>query len=189
MSRLLISCYQFDCRLFQMLNRHFDKGVLNLFFRNVTLLGGAIFTISAAVLLFLFSTESYKMVATASALSLALSHLPVQIVKKLFPRKRPYLTLKETRYPRNPLKDHSFPSGHTTAAFSLMIPYILYAPLLAFVLLPLGMSVGLSRIYLGLHYPSDVLAGGLLGTFVGIFCFFILNQETPRPLKSDLSVA
>ena len=175
MSRLLMSCYHFECRLFHKVNRHFDKKVLNLFFRNITNLGGAIFTISAALLLLFFSSDSYKMVAVSSALSLALSHLPVQIVKKLFPRKRPYLALEETRYPLNPLKDHSFPSGHTTAAFSLMVPYMLYAPVLALSLLPLSLSVGLSRIYLGLHYPSDVLAGGLLGTFSGVVCFFLLN--------------
>lgn len=175
MSRLLISCYHFECILFQKVNRHFDKKVLNLFFRNITRLGGAIFTITAAALLLFLSSGSFRLVAISSALSLALSHLPVQMVKKLFPRKRPYLTLEETKYPINPLKDHSFPSGHTTAAFSLMIPYMLYAPILSFVLLPIGLSVGLSRIYLGLHYPSDVLAGGLLGTLSGVLCFFLLN--------------
>jgi undecaprenyl-diphosphatase len=175
MSRLLMSCYHFECKMFQKVNRHFDKKALNLFFRNITRIGGAIFTISAALLLLIFSAESYKMVAISSALSLALSHIPVQIVKKLWPRKRPYLTLEATKYHINPLKDHSFPSGHTTAAFSLMIPYMLYAPLLSIILLPLCLSVGLSRIYLGLHYPSDVLVGGLLGTFTGILCFVLLH--------------
>ena len=114
------------------------------------------------------------MTAFASALALSLSHLPVHFVKKLFPRKRPYLTLEKTKFPANPLQDHSFPSGHTTAFFSVVIPYVLLIPNLAIVLIPLGICVGISRIYLGLHYPSDVIAGGILGSLVGFLCFYLV---------------
>ena len=128
MSRLLLTCYHFECRLFQKVNQHFDKKMLNIFFRTITHLGGAVLTIAAAILLMLFSPDEAKMVSFASALSLAVSHLPVQITKKLFPRKRPYLTLDQTRYPVNPLKDHSFPSGHTTASlFTYYSNYALYS--------------------------------------------------------------
>ena len=47
----------------------------------------------------LISNNQTKMAAYSSALALAISHLPVQLVKKLFPRKRPYLIIEETRYP------------------------------------------------------------------------------------------
>ncbi|PJH69213.1 phosphatase PAP2 family protein, partial [Salmonella enterica subsp. enterica serovar Typhimurium] len=68
---------------------------------------------------------------------------------------------------KNPLQDHSFPSGHTTAIFSVIIPFILLDWMLMFLLLPIGIIVGVSRIYLGLHFPSDVLGGSLLGSFAG----------------------
>jgi undecaprenyl-diphosphatase len=73
------------------------------------------------------------------------------------------------------LKDHSFPSGHTTAVFSVIVPFLLQTPSLAAVLIPLGLSVGISRIYLGLHYPSDVIAGGILGGSFGSLCFYFLS--------------
>lgn len=117
--------------------------------------------------LLLFGSGSVRTAGMASALALLVSHLQVMLIKKLYPRKRPYLTLKETQVLQNPLKDHSFPSGHTTAVFSVITPLMIFFPILALLLIPVGVSVGLSRIYLGLHYPSDVLAGTALGISVG----------------------
>ncbi|WP_412095273.1 phosphatase PAP2 family protein [Bacillus haynesii] len=130
-------------------------------------MGGACCTISACLSLLLFGSGNVRTAGIASALALLVSHLQVMLIKKLYPRKRPYLTLKETQVLQNPLKDHSFPSGHTTAVFSVITPLMIFFPILALLLIPVGISVGLSRIYLGLHYPSDVLAGTALGISVG----------------------
>jgi undecaprenyl-diphosphatase len=174
--RLLHVFSHFERRLFEGVNRHFDKKRLNLFFRTITHFGGASFTILSVLVLMLLSSRQVRITAIASALALTLSHIPVHVLKKLFPRKRPYLVLERTKYPSNPLKDHSFPSGHTTAIFSIMVPFVLLMPSLAIILIPLGFSVALSRIYLGLHYPSDVLAGIILGSFFGELCVHLLNH-------------
>lgn len=174
MMKLLLSCYQFECRLFQKVNQHFQNKYLNFFFSSITHLGGAIFTIAIVLFLLLSTTDATRMVAIASAVSLAVSHIPVQLLKKVFPRKRPYLTLEEALCPSNPLQDHSFPSGHTTAIFSVILPFVLFLPTLSLLLIPLGLCVGISRIYLGLHYPSDVFAGLLLGTFTGSVSYFFI---------------
>ncbi|MFE8701361.1 phosphatase PAP2 family protein [Cytobacillus sp. FJAT-54145] len=172
--RVLLTIYDFECRLFQLVNNHFENKHLNLLFRNITHMGGATFTILTVLSLIIFSSNDARIVALACALSLSISHLPVFLIKKFYPRKRPYLALKSVRFPSNPLRDHSFPSGHTTAIFSILIPYILYLPSLSLVLIPIGLLVGISRVYLGLHYPSDVMAGGLLGSMVGGVCFTLL---------------
>lgn len=174
MMRLLLTFYDFECRLFEKVNRHFEKKLLNFFFRNITHLGGAVYTIASVLILMILSSGDTRKTAISSALALSLSHIPVHIVKKMFPRKRPYLKLEKTNFHANPLQDHSFPSGHTTAIFSVIIPFILFIPTLSFILIPLGVCVGISRIYLGLHYPSDVLAGTILGTCMGSFCYYLL---------------
>ncbi|MTH54475.1 phosphatase PAP2 family protein [Bacillus mangrovi] len=182
-TKLIANMYDFECRLFRSLNRHFDRRFLNLYFRNITHAGGATLTIMMCLALIVFTQGPVRWVAAASAVSLAISHIPVAFVKKMYPRKRPYLALLETKCPANPLEDHSFPSGHTTAIFSVIIPFLLFMPGLAVLLIPLGVSVGLSRIYLGLHYPSDVLAGCLLGTSTSILIFSIISRLVPNLLS------
>ncbi|WP_336881636.1 phosphatase PAP2 family protein [Priestia koreensis] len=169
--KIIQKLYELECQLFRMLNRHFDRKFLSRYFRFVTHFGGALLTIAIALLLMIFTSGSLKLTAYAGGLSLALSHVPVAIMKKLYPRKRPYLQIKDTKVLENPLTDHSFPSGHTTAIFSLTTPFFIYFPFAVIILLPLACSVGLSRIFLGLHYPTDVLVGSILGTCTGLFCF------------------
>lgn len=174
MMRKIQTLYQFECKVFQQINSHFDKRMMNLFFRTITQIGGALFISVTTLLLVVFSSNQTRLTAISSAAALALSHIPVQLVKKLFPRKRPYLQIETTKILPNPLKDHSFPSGHTTAVFSVIVPFMIQIPSLAAILFPLGLSVGISRIYLGLHYPSDVIAGGILGACFGSLCFYFI---------------
>lgn len=173
-TRSISSLYKIECYIFKGINRYFERKALNMFFRTITHVGGATFTISLVTMLLLFTDGSLQQTVVASALSLLLSHIPVQISKKFYPRKRPYLAIDNVNYPLNPLADHSFPSGHTTAIFSVIIPFLLYDVMTAFLLLPVAISVGISRIYLGLHYPSDVLAGMCLGTTSGIVSYHML---------------
>ncbi|MEH7224213.1 phosphatase PAP2 family protein [Bacillus sp. JJ1566] len=184
--KLLLSIYQVDCRIFQKVNQHYDKKLLHFFFSRITFLGGATFTIITCLALAFLTINQSRITAIASALSLAISHLPVHVIKKLYPRKRPYLIVEKSKFPLKALTDHSFPSGHTTAIFSVIIPFILFMPYLSIVLLPIGICVGLSRIFLGLHYPSDVMAGGVLGTTAGILSYFFVHQLMESTLRGIL---
>ncbi len=166
MRQLIFKLQKLDQGLFQWINGQLHNHFLNFFLYYLTNLGGATFTISTSLFVWAFCAPPWSTAGAQAAVSLAVSHIPVAIAKKLYPRIRPYLALPDTNTFRNPLSDHSFPSGHTTAAFSVAIPFITAIPELLPLFLSLSIIVGFSRIYLGLHYPSDVLAGVAIGTSV-----------------------
>ncbi|MBD2844234.1 phosphatase PAP2 family protein [Paenibacillus sp. IB182496] len=133
----------------------------------VTHLGGATFTLATALLLVLLAPYPWNTAGWQSLTAIAISHIPVFIVKHKFKRLRPYQKLEKINIGKRMLGDPSFPSGHTTAIFAWMLPLLTaesaYLPLMLPVAIVIGVSVGWSRMYLGLHYPSDVAAGGALG--------------------------
>ncbi|WP_128896206.1 phosphatase PAP2 family protein [Longirhabdus pacifica] len=162
MHRVVHVLQHYEIRLFQFINQK-RHAILDLLMHTITYLGGALFTITLCLGFVILGNEPLRYIGLAALLALTISHIPVAIIKKKLPRLRPYLVLPKTNTCKDPLTDHSFPSGHTTAAFSIFSTFMIYYPLLTFFLLPLSMMVGISRIYLGLHYPSDVVVGSMIG--------------------------
>ncbi len=86
-----------------------------------------------------------------------------RLLKQLFVRERPFITHTAIDPAAAPLDRYSFPSGHTLHAVSFAWQASAHFPELAWLLLPLAGLIAASRVVLGLHYPSDVLAGAVLG--------------------------
>jgi undecaprenyl-diphosphatase len=89
-------------------------------------------------------------------------------LKNVLVRERPYITHAAIVCAGRPLDRFSFPSGHTLHAVSFTVVICSSFPLLAWVLVPMALLIAGSRMVLGLHYPSDVLAGGLIGALVAV---------------------
>jgi undecaprenyl-diphosphatase len=101
--------------------------------------------------------------AAVMALTGALGVLIYALLKRVFVRERPFITHALIDRAAAPLDRYSFPSGHTLHAVSFTWQCAAQFPELLLVLAPLAVLIAASRVVLGLHYPSDVLAGAALG--------------------------
>jgi membrane-associated phospholipid phosphatase len=132
-----------------------------------TQLGSAIAALATALILFLAGDLLFAYELLLGTLSL---WLVVELVKALVRRTRPFIRLTQTRIVGHPVGGRSFPSGHTSQAFfiAMLFAQHLHAPVwLVALLFTIAMLVGITRMYVGAHYPRDVLAGMILGSAWG----------------------
>jgi undecaprenyl-diphosphatase len=132
----------------------------------ITHLGGTGASLTAAGLPWLGCCELRRAGELALA-TLAISHLLVQLVKRTVGRGRPSIRGDLSAAIREPDR-FSFPSGHASASLAVALSYAIVFPLLMGPLLFLAFLVGFSRVRLGVHYPSDVLAGQLIASATAI---------------------
>ncbi len=148
------------CRRF---NRATDRQGLERLFSAVSRLGDGVFWYALMITLPL--AQGYSALPTVGRMAVVglLCLAAYKWLKARTGRPRPCTHHALIRATVPPLDQYSFPSGHTLHAVAFSTVAVFYYPRLIWLLLPFTTLVALSRLVLGLHYPSDVLAGALLG--------------------------
>ncbi len=171
-AKLVDLCTYGDCRLVYLLNGKLKCRFLDRLMPLFSQLGGALFSVGICLALIVFGHKELQTTGYMSLAALTGSHLIVQVLKRVSSRTRPYLALPNVNTVANPLRDYSFPSGHSTAAYALAMTFSLNHPSLSALFVLAATGVGLSRIYLGLHYPSDVFIGAVIGVTSSLLVFY-----------------
>lgn len=144
----------------------------------ITQLGGGVFATGVALVFFLRGNHPMSYEVIVGSLTL---WIVVELIKALIHRTRPYIKLKDARIVGKRAGGHSFPSGHTSQSFFLatLLSHYFQLDLLGWLMLyTIASLVGITRIYIGMHYPRDILGGAVFGTFWGLLGT-IINTFVP----------
>ncbi|MGB5541004.1 MAG: phosphatase PAP2 family protein [Gammaproteobacteria bacterium] len=161
-----------DASVCALLNRLSRGTAIRNLFRAVSRLGDGVIWYSLMALLPVIGGHDGLVVTLHMGLTALAGLFIYKITKRYSGRERPYVRhAGQVACAMPPLDRYSFPSGHTLHAVSFTLVLCSYFPQMIWVLLPFALLVALSRMILGLHYPSDVLAGAMIGGILALLSF------------------
>ena len=165
--------YQLDRFLCITVNHTSQYRLVRNFFRLVSRLGDGLFWYILMAGILAFNGASGLAPVIHMALAGLCGTLLYKWLKGKTLRPRPYEIHQDIWLTGKPLDKFSFPSGHTLHAVVFSLVAISYYPQIAIIVVPFTILIGLSRIVLGLHYPSDVIAGAAIGAVIAKLSFMI----------------
>jgi membrane-associated phospholipid phosphatase len=163
-----------DARIFLYINlRGFHSRWMDRFMWLATQAGNVVVALALAGL---FAALNYRRLAVEVILGTLALWLLVETIKALTDRSRPFRALEQTRIIGWRERGRSFPSGHTAQTFflvTLLVHQFQLGIVAAMVLYAFAGLVGLTRVYVGAHYPRDVIAGAVLGSVWGVLAAMV----------------
>ena len=153
----------------------FSNPIMDAIMKGITFLGNAGWFWIALSLVLAFIPKTRKIGITA-CLALLLNLLLCNVtLKPIIARVRPYDLREGIELIINAPHDFSFPSGHTSASFAAAAAIFGYNKKYGTAALVLAALIGFTRLYLYVHFPSDVLAGALVGSFCAVLSYYMVR--------------
>jgi undecaprenyl-diphosphatase len=181
--------YSIDLDLLYFFNHSLSSKVLDSFFLLITNVKNwyLAYAILLGICFFKGGTKGKLAVAGVILLIVFCDQFSHNVLKEIFERLRPCKTLEDLITPAGCGGTYSFPSNHAFNNFAAATFFFLLYRNLKWVLFTTAALVSISRVYLGLHYPSDVFAGALAGILFGyLFAVLVIrinNFITTKKLK------
>jgi len=186
----IAAAFYLDEAVWQFIQQHQSR-VVRDFMRNVSLFGDWPSHLALGLLLLGIAwkrhSKKWMRVFLAMLLAMALVGLAGTIIKRTIPRARPSVK-SELRWggPRFSSKYHAFPSGHVGASTAFFGVLIFTRRRIGLACLPIPILIGLSRIYLGAHYLSDVVCAAVLGFFCALLVtYFFVWKSLDRQSSTN----
>ena len=169
--------YKIDLVVFYFINHNLSAPFLDKFFSLITNVNNwYIAYIILLLISIIMGGRKGRIVAVGVLILIAISdQVSYHILKEMFHRLRPCIFLKDAVTPLGCNGTFSFPSSHAVNNFAAAVFIYKFYPKLKWALFITASLVALSRVYLGLHYPSDILGGAVIGIIFG-FLFAVLVQ-------------
>ena len=163
---------QLNISIFYFINNGLSNPILNLILPFLTNLGNIIVLLVICGILYVACGKKGERVALIAILAIAIATLFVLLIKPTVGELRPFLVLAHVNVLVHENNIFSFPSEHTALSFAVAIVlglnYKIKKVKLIYITLAIAVIVGFSRIYVGAHYPVDVLGGMILGVVSGL---------------------
>lgn len=167
---------EFEIKILDFVRDNLACPLLDTLMSIITKFGdGGIFWIAVAVIMIIFKKTRKTGISMGAALLIGLI-VGNLLLKNIVARTRPYDVNTNIELLIKRLSDYSFPSGHTLASFEAAVVLLIRDKRFGIPAIILASLVAFSRIYLYVHYPTDVLGGIILGTVIAFIACKLIDR-------------